>query len=52
MMSIVPHVPLSYWSVGVDQFCLTTVVILLMLVPNVKVFILNSFEKVLPDIPF
>jgi len=52
MMSIVPHVPLSYWSVGVDQFCLTTVFIRLMLVPNVKVFILNSFEKVLPDIPF
>jgi len=47
MMSSVPQVPLSYWSVGVDQFCLTIVGILLMLVSNVKGIILKSFEKVL-----
>jgi len=50
MMFSASQDPLGYWSVGVDQFCLTIVCILLMLVSNVKVSILNSFEKVLPDV--
>ena len=45
MMSDVAHVPLSYWSVGVDQSCLTIVCTLLMLVSSVKVSILNSLRK-------